>query len=316
MASIDPHNMPDLKTLSVCFLGAGNLGLPILQSLVRSSRAARPTSAISIIEFFVCVRSQSTKDKLSKIFKDQSHVDITIGENVTAVEASEVVILAVDPADVTSTLQEDGMDQAFSSGEKLLISVAAGWTTDDLKRTLFRDNYSMNDEPKTGQAHILRTLPNIAAQVGESMTAIEISEPAHPDWALTITDAIFSSIGTTAHVPPSLMDATTAVAGSTPAFFAVICDALIDASVAVGVPRPMAQKMIYQSMLGTATMMRDGLHPGLLKDQGTSPEGCTIGGLMVLEEGALRGTLGRGLREAVTVARRMGYEPHVNDTRR
>ncbi|KAH6684907.1 pyrroline-5-carboxylate reductase [Plectosphaerella plurivora] len=298
--------MSDLDNLTICFLGAGNLGLPILQSLVQSDA--------SIKEFNVCVRSQATLDKLSETFKDQKRVYITRGENVSAVHEADVVILAVDPSDVLATLQQDGIARVLYSSKKLLISVAAGWTRQDLETVIF-GSLNDTDHADTERAWILRALPNIAAQVGESMTAIEVSEPALPDWALTIADAIFSRIGTTAHIPPSLMDATTAVAGSTPAFFAVVCDALIDASVAVGVPRPMAQKMIYQSMLGTATMMRDGLHPGLLKDQGTSPEGCTIGGLMVLEEGALRGTLGRGLREAVTVARRMGKEPHVNDTR-
>ncbi|OMP88236.1 Pyrroline-5-carboxylate reductase [Diplodia seriata] len=112
------------------------------------------------------------------------------------------------------------------------------------------------------------------------------------------------------------MDATTAVAGSTPAFFAVICDALVDAGVAVGVPRDQASAMIFQAMAGTAAMLQSGVHVGVLKDQGTSPEGCTIGGLMVLEEAGVRGHLGRALREAVTVARMMGRVEHPNDTMR
>lgn len=305
--------MADLNALTVCFLGAGNLGLPILQSLVKAKADEAP--AVSIKKYNVCVRSQETQKRLADKFKEHDNISITRGDNPSAVKDADVVILAVDPADVASTLADEGINQAISSNRKLLISVAAGWSRQNLESALFGSPTS-DESPNDQRAWVLRALPNIAAQVGESMTAIEVSKPTLPDWALQVADAIFSRIGATAQVPPSLMDATTAVAGSTPAFFAVICDALIDASVAVGVPRPMAQKMIFQSMLGTATMMRDGLHPGLLKDQGTSPEGCTIGGLMVLEEGALRGTLGRGLREAVTVARRMGQEPHVNDTRR
>ena len=73
--------------------------------------------------------------------------------------------------------------------------------------------------------------------------------------------------------------------------------------------------MIYQSMRGTAEMLQSGIHPGVLKDQGTSPEGCTIGGLMVLEEAGVRGSLGKALREAVSIARLMGSVEHVNDTR-
>jgi len=106
------------------------------------------------------------------------------------------------------------------------------------------------------------------------------------------------------------MNAAPAVGGSTLAFFAVVCDAMIDAAIAVGVPKPISQDMIYQSMKGTAEM---------LKDQGASPEGCTIGGLMVLEEAGTRGHVRKAVREAVTIACLMdgGYDNlHVNDTRR
>ena len=137
-----------------------------------------------------------------------------------------------------------------------------------------------------------------------------------PSHYLELAELILQQIGRIVRVTPQLIDATTAVGGSTPAFFAVICDAMIDAAVAVGVPRDTAQTMIYQSMQGTAALLQSGVHPGQLKDQGTSPEGCTIGGLMVLEEGAVRGHVGRALREAVTVARLMGTTTHVNDTRR
>ena len=305
--------MSAVKDLTICFLGAGNLGLPILRSLVKP--ATSKATDLTINRYNVCIRSEATQNHLTEEFREfKDSVSITRGENAAAVRDADIVILAVDPADVAATLEQDGIAAGLSSSKKLLISVAAGWTRNDLETALF-GTAADADNAGGDRAWVLRTLPNIAAQVGESMTAVEVSEPAHPEWALQVADSIFSQIGTIVHVPPTLMDATTAVGGSTPAFFAVICDALIDASVAVGVPRPMAQKMIFQSMLFTATMMRDGLHPGLLKDQGTSPEGCTIGGLMVLEEGAVRGTLGRGLREAVTIARQMGNNPHVNDTR-
>ena len=89
-----------------------------------------------------------------------------------------------------------------------------------------------------------------------------------------------------------------------------------------GMPREMAQKMIYSSMRGSAEMMMEGgLQPSGLRDIGTSPAGCTIAGIMVLEEMGVRGALGRALRESVTIAREMGRdegggERHVNDTRR
>lgn len=225
-----------------------------------------------------------------------------------AVEQSDITILAVDPADVESVLTRADLAQALDS--KLLISVAAGWKRQDLEQILHRSNSKFYRTP-----WVIRTLPNIAAQVSQSLTAIETSEPSPPAEMLEITNAIFEKIGKTVHIPPKLMDATTAVAGSTPAFFAVIVDAMIDASVAVGVPRDLAQTMVFQSMQGSATLLQSGMHAAELRDQGTSPEGCTIGGLMTLEEGAVRGHVGRALREAVTISRLMDGSRHLNDTR-
>lgn len=230
-----------------------------------------------------------------------------MGDNVKALNDADVVILALDPSVIESALIEPGIGRALAN--KLIISVAAGWPRDKIERTI-------SSTEEQGKPFVIRTLPNIAAIVSQSLTAIEI-EPGRtiPESFLNLTDAIFSRIGKVVHIPPSLMDATTAVAGSTPAMFSVIVDAMIDATVAVGVPRALAHTMIFQSMQGTATMLQSGIHPAILKDQGTSPEGCTIGGLMVMEEAGVRGHIGKALREAVTIARLMDGTRHVNDTR-
>ena len=222
-----------------------------------------------------------------------------------------MVILALDPALIPAGLAQPGFRDAL--GQKLLISVAAGWTVKKLTETIYGDGLA---EEGKARATIIRTLPNICALVGQSLTAIEVDPAAKTaEEALSLTTSIFSRVGKTLIIPPSLIDATTAVAGSTPAMFAVIVDSMIDASVAVGVPRSMAQAMIYQSMRGSAEMLQSGLQPGDLRDQGTSPEGCTIGGLMVMEERGVRGGVGRAVREAVSVARRMDGRLHLNDTR-
>jgi pyrroline-5-carboxylate reductase len=267
-------------------------------------------------KYIACVQSQHSEQRLAGLFSkhlDSRKFAISRGNNVGAVQNSDVVLLGVDPADVEETLKQEGLVQALKS--KLLISLAAGWTRQSLEDVLLSSGASSEQKERTW---VIRTLPNIAAQVSESLTAIEDPDKDIPGHFVKITEAIFDQVGETVRVAPRLMNAATAVGGSTPAFFAVICDALIDASVAVGVPRASAQAMIYQSMKGTAAMLQSGVHPGVLKDQGTSPEGCTIGGLMVLEEAGVRGHLGKALREAVTIARLMGNgkeDQHVNDTR-
>lgn len=286
------------------------MGTAILQNLVDSTSESLPFA-----KFIACVRSEKSQQSLSeKFLKHQQKVTVYRGENVKAVQESNVVILGADPADIDGVLTQPGIRDALSN--KLLISVVAGWTRQKLETTIYGSGSTKENQP--GRAWVVRTLPNIAAIASQGLTAIEFenSEPVLPDEYLQLTTSIFEKVGKTVQIHPRLMNATTAVGGSTPAFFAVICDAMIDAAVAVGVPRDAAQTMIYQSMMGTATMLQSGIHPGVLKDQGTSPEGCTIGGLMVMEEGAVRGTLGRALREAVTIARLMETVDHVNDTRK
>ena len=267
---------------------------------------------IKITRYIACTRSEGSEERLQKALDHSSdNLNITTGGNIEAITKSDVIILAVDPSTVETVLTQDGIRRALQS--KLVISVVAGWTREKLETTIYGSKST--SENRHDRAWIVRTLPNIAAQVAQSLTAIELSDPPLPSSLMQITEGIFGRVGKTVQIEPRLMDATTALGGSTPAFFAVICDALIDAAVAVGVPRATAHVMTFQAMQGTASLLQSGIHPALLKDQGTSPEGCTIGGLMVMEEAGVRGHIGRALREAVTIARRMDSDPHVNDTR-
>ncbi|KAH6898081.1 putative pyrroline-5-carboxylate dehydrogenase [Thelonectria olida] len=291
--------MSSLTNATLCILGCGKA---ILRSLVESDGN---NGELPFAKFVACVRSERSQQALSNEFEPHQHkLAVYRGENVKAAQQSHVVILGADPADIDTVLREDGLREALS--DKLIISVVAGWTREKIEATIFGSETTK--ENQSGRGWVVRTLPNIAATVSQSLTAIEIDPtgPPVPDEYVQLTTSIFSKVGRAVHVPPRLMNATTAVGGSTPAFFAIIVDAMIDAAVAVGVPRDMAQTMIYQSMQGTASLLQSGIHPGILRDQGTSPEGCTIAGVMVLEEGAVRGHVGRALREAVTAARLMG----------
>ncbi|KAH0556390.1 Pyrroline-5-carboxylate reductase [Trichoglossum hirsutum] len=112
------------------------------------------------------------------------------------------------------------------------------------------------------------------------------------------------------------MDASTALCGSGPAFFALILEAIADGAVAMGLPRAEAQLMAAQTMKGTAGMVLGGEHPALVREKVGTPGGCTIGGLLVLEEGRVRGTVARAVREATVVAGQLGRGVQgVNGTR-
>ena len=229
---------------TLCILGCGNLGTPILKSLLESPE----DSKAHFSKYIACVHSESSEQKLSSLFskhEDSGKVLISQGNNVKAIQDSDIIILGVDPSAIEATLKQDGIDAALKG--KLMISVAAGWSRENLEALVSAN--SSNDEDRIW---VLRTLPNVCAQVSQSLTAIEDPAPDFPVEHMEIADAIFSQVGKAVHIAPRLMNATTAVGGSTPAFWAVICDALIDAAVAVGLPRQMAQAQIYQSMKGSA----------------------------------------------------------------
>jgi pyrroline-5-carboxylate reductase len=102
-----------------------------------------------------------------------------------------------------------------------------------------------------------------------------------------------------------MMDAVTGLSGSGPAYVALVVEALADGGVAAGLPRAIARQLALQTVLGTATLIRDGdLHPAVLKDQVTSPGGTTIAGVAELEARGLRSAL----IEAVKAAKNRSVE--------
>lgn len=195
---------------------------------------------------------------------------------------------------------------------KILVSILAGVTQEQLVEAL----YEGGNVPEGG-CRIVRVMPNTASFVGESMSVIQTTSPPLSESQLELVRFIFSSIGRVVELPPAQMDVSTALCGSGPAFFALILEAAADGAVAMGLPRAEAQMMAAQTMRGTTGLvLQGGEHPAVLRDKVSTPGGCTIGGLLVLEEGAVRGTVSRAIREATVVASQLGQgAKNVNGTR-
>lgn len=117
---------------------------------------------------------------------------------------------------------------------------------------------------------------------------------------------IFAQLGRTLLLPEQHMNACTALCGSGPAFYALILEAMTDGGVMMGLPRPEAQMMAAQTMQGAARLVLGGEHPAIIREQVSTPAGCTIGGLLVLEDGKVRSTIARGIQEATRVASGLG----------
>ncbi len=211
------------------------------------------------------------------------------------VPTADLILLAVKPADAPVVLAT--LRNASLRRETLLISILAGVSTDRLESILGMEN------------PVVRAMPNTPAVVGEGMTVIcrgrnaaktDLDRAAH----------VFEAVGRCLPIDEIHFNAITALSGSGPAYQFLIMEALADAGVRVGLPRQLALTLVAQTALGAARMvLGTGRHPASLRDDVTTPAGCTIGGLLMLEDGRIRSVLARAVEEAARIAAHLGAAP-------
>ncbi|KAF3583155.1 hypothetical protein DY000_02029727 [Brassica cretica] len=132
----------------------------------------------------------------------------------------------------------------------------------------------------------VRVMPNTPAAVGEAASVMSLGTAAtEEDGALVAK--LFGSVGKMFKVDEKMFDAVTCLSGSGPAYIFLAIEALADGGVAAGLPRELALGLASQTVFGRATMVsKTGKHPGVLKDDVTSPGGTTIAGVHELEKGS------------------------------
>ena len=228
---------------------------------------------------------------------------VLVNDNLLGIQRADVVLLGCKPYMAKDILRKKGIREALAG--KFLISILAGVPVSQIEEALYG---SLSDEEGEAQnrCRVVRVMPNTASLIRESMTVIATSNPPLPQDLDAMVTWIFTRIGRVVHLPPSEMDVSTALCGSGPAFFALILEAMADGAVAMGLPRVQAQEMAAQTMKGAACLVLNGEHPALVREKVSTPGGCTIGGLLVLEEGRVRGTMARGIREATVKASQLG----------
>lgn len=147
-------------------------------------------------------------------------------------------------------------------------------------------------------------MPNTPAMVGAGMTAACANALVTKE-ELEKVLTILRSFGEVEVVSEHLIDAVVSASGSSPAYVFMMIEAMADAAVADGMPRPQAYKFAAQAVMGSAKMVLEtGKHPGELKDMVCSPAGTTIEAVQVLEE--------RGFRSAIIEAMRVCAEKSRN----
>lgn len=208
--------------------------------------------------------------------------------NAEAVKESGTVVISVKPQDMESLLQE--IEPAVT-GEHLLITIAAAIPTRFIEARL------------PGDVAVVRAMPNAPSQVRQGMAAICPGTYATEEH-LKIAEDILSHVGRVVRLSEPYMDAVTAVSGSGPAYFALLAEAMIDAGIMLGLSRSVSTELVVQTMLGTATLLRDAhMHPVELREAVTSPGGTTIMAMRELEAAGVRAALINAIQAAMERAR-------------
>jgi pyrroline-5-carboxylate reductase len=263
----------------IAFLGGGNMAEALIKGLI----AAGTTKPDRILVADV------SSDRLG--YLNKTYGVIAQKNNLEAARGADIVILSVKPAVIEKVLAEIA---SVLDDKKLVISIAAGIALAKLEKAL-----------KDG-SRVVRVMPNTPALVLAGAAALAAGKHATPE-DLAAAQGIFHSVGRTVIVEEKLMDAVTGLAGSGPAYVFMIIDALSDAGVKAGLPRPLALELAAQTVYGSAKMVLEtGEHPGKLKDMVTSPGGTTIEGLHALEKGKLRATLMNAVEAATARSRELG----------
>ena len=220
-------------------------------------------------------------------------------DNSDAVLKSSIVFICVKPFMVESVLS--AIPQSNFAG-KIVISVAAG-----LKLSLYHGILK-----GSGVRAIYRVMPNIACRVESGLTAIcgqsAVDGIYCDNELMNSTKAIFEPLGGwTAVEDEKLMDVVTALNGSALAFGCMAIEAMADGAVAMGLPRAMALSLSAHALKAASALhLGTGEHPAVLRDQITTPGGCTIAGLLALEEGNFRSTLAKAVQETTRVSKQLG----------
>jgi len=263
---------------TVAILGAGKLGSILLVSMLRAGLLAKGRTRATVAH---PERARALEEKLG----------VRVGtDNAAAVRGADVVFVCVKPQVVDEVMRQ--IREQVRPGQ-LFISVAASVHTKDIEGALGTKN------------PVIRAMPNTPCAQGVGMTAICRGTYATEDHG-RLACGIFDVVGRTVVVDEKHMDAVTALSASGPAYIYIILESLAEAGVKVGLPRDVATLLAAQTTLGAATVVLEtGDHPALLKDAVTTPAGCTIDGIMELEEGKLRVTLIKAVMKAAQRAKEL-----------
>jgi pyrroline-5-carboxylate reductase len=274
-ATVVPAQLPQVR---VAVLGAGKMGGILLQAFLKQNLFA-PEQIHATVGHAERAVALST----------QWGVDVSTN-NLEAAKQSDLILLGVKPFQVPGLIDEI---RPVLSKDKMLISFAASVKTRAI------------EEAAGLEMAVVRAMPNTPSALGAGAAALCRGRYVSAK-QMELAERIFETVGRTVVVDEKHMDAVTGLSGSGPAYIYIIIEALAEAGVKVGLPRDVATQLAAQTAFGAAKMVLEtGYHPALLKDAVTTPAGCTIDGILELEEGGLRVTLIKAVMRATERAKQL-----------
>jgi len=233
---------------TITFIGNGNMALSIAQGLKNEYNIEVVGRDIKKLQKF----EQDIGVSIDKHLLDGFDID------------GKTIMLCVKPANTKE------VGAKLKGSAKVLYSVLAGTTLQKLK-----DSFDTKA--------VVRCMPNLAASVQRSMTTLTGDEEYKQE-----AQDILGAIGATRWLSSEKeIDIATALAGSGPAYLALIAEALTDGAVKQGLKREDAMEIMRGLFGGFGELIQD-IHPALLKDGVMSPGGTTAAGYGALEDGNVR----------------------------
>lgn len=273
-----PQPAANMLNVKVAVLGTGKMGGILLQAFLKNN-LLHPEQIIATVAHPERALALST----------QYGVQVST-DNLEAAREADVILLGVKPIQVPALIEQ--IRPALNE-DKLVVSFAASVKTSSI-------------EDAAGiELGVVRAMPNTPSMLAAGITAL-CGGRFVTEAQLAMAQRIFATVGRTVIVDEKHMDAVTGLSGSGPAFIYIIIEALAEAGVNVGLPRDIATQLAAQTTYGSARMVLEtGYHPALLKDAVTTPAGCTVDGILELEEGGLRVTLIKAVKRATQRAKEL-----------
>lgn len=265
--------------LKAAFVGGGNMGGALIKSLIARGLAAQDIGVGEAV--------QSRRIALA----DELGVHVT-ADNREAVQGADLVVLAVKPQDMASTVQP--LADVLAQRKPLVLSIAAGIRVADIA------GWCGPGVP------VVRAMPNRPALNGAGASAMYAPEglsAAHR----ALAEQVLGAVGTAVWVnDEAAIDVVTALSGSGPAYFFLLAELMTDAAVNLGLERASAHELAIQTLFGSGRMARDSDGDlARLRAEVTSKGGTTEAALRVFDAANLRGIVASALKAATDRGREM-----------